>query len=712
MTTRKATKRALLMSFLSILLCASMLIGTTYAWFTDSVTSAGNIIKSGTLDVTMEWKDATATGAQQSYKDASAGAMFNYDKWEPGYVEAKNIKIANVGTLALKYQLNILATGTVSELADVIDVYFADEELTLANRDMTGMTLLGTLREFIDGMPAKANGQLAAKTGRTVTIALKMQETAGNEYQDLAIGSQFAVQLLATQLTSEFDSFDNQYDKDAIYYDTLVTNAEEMYAAVAAAPKDTVIAIDGNIVLTKALSRSDLSTIKFVGANDSASLDQATFNMYFNDAKVTFEGLTLTHGEKAYGNGGQTSTAFAVWNAKEVNYVDCTFNRSVGTIHAPLHNFIGCTFNGVENPNNTKSEYPLYICDGQDYNVVDCVFNCTNRGAILFYNDGGTGVDTLNISNTKFLGDIIADKTAVEIHNNSNVQVYNVNIKDVVVGNGIINGLYRIKPANVGEVNVTVDGVLTNVTFISSADELVNAFANLKAGDTLYLTSDIDMTGKTVAPVTGNKGFTMLGNGHTISNLNGNSAALFVAHSGSSSYTFDSVVLENCAVDSATNYGALFVGDGDTSDAITIKNCVVKNCTVKSAKYAAAFVGYTAGYNVVNNGPVYSDVLIENCSVIGGSITGGGSTGAAIGHAGGNVDTTSTVTGLKVDGVAINGEDADHTGIVVGTANVGDTVINGTVYTGVTGNYNTATVLYGRFVPGTTGTLTIDGVAK
>jgi len=170
MTTRKATKRALLMSFLSILLCASMLIGTTYAWFTDSVTSAGNIIKSGTLDVTMEWKDATATGAQQSYKDASAGAMFNYDKWEPGYVEAKNIKIANVGTLALKYQLNILATGTVSELADVIDVYFADEELTLANRDMTGMTLLGTLREFIDGMPAKANGQLAAKTGRTVTI--------------------------------------------------------------------------------------------------------------------------------------------------------------------------------------------------------------------------------------------------------------------------------------------------------------------------------------------------------------------------------------------------------------------------------------------------------------------------------------------------------------------------------------------------------------
>ena len=220
------------------------------------------------------------------------------------------------------------------------------------------------------------------------------------------------------------------------------------------------------------------------------------------------------------------------------------------------------------------------------------------------------------------------------------------------------------------------------------------------------------MSGKTVAPVTGNKGFTMLGNGHTIKNLNSTQQALFVAHSGSAAYTFEGVVLENCSVNSTTNYGALFVGNGDTSDAITIKNCVVKNCTVKSAKYAAAYVGYTAGWNKVNDGPVYSDILIENCSVIGGSITGDGSVGAAIAHSGGNDDTTNTITGLKVDGVAINGEDAAHTGIVIGTAGVGDTIINGTVYTNVTGNYNTATILYGRFVPYSTGTLVIDGVAK
>ena len=217
MTQKRTTKRALLLSALSILMCVSMLIGTTYAWFTDSVTSAGNIIKSGTLDVEMYWKDATTTGKQTTYKDASEGAIFNYDKWEPGYVEAKNIKISNVGTLALKYKLNVLPTGTVSELANVIDVYFAEGEITLANRAMTELTKIGTLSEVLAGMPANVSGDLEANTADTVTIALKMQESAGNEYQNKEIGSQFAIQLLATQLTSEFDSFDDQYDVNAAF---------------------------------------------------------------------------------------------------------------------------------------------------------------------------------------------------------------------------------------------------------------------------------------------------------------------------------------------------------------------------------------------------------------------------------------------------------------------------------------------------------------
>ena len=209
---QKSTKRALLSSVLSLVLCMAMLIGTTFAWFTDSVTSSGNIIKSGTLDVTMEWKDATANGKQLTYKDASEDAIFNYNLWEPGYVEAKNIKISNVGTLALKYHLNIVANGEVSKLADVIDVYFAEGEYTLASREMTELTLVGTLSDILEGMPANMSGDLKANTSDTVTIALKMKETAGNEYQDLAIGSDFSVVLMATQDNVEKDSFDENYD--------------------------------------------------------------------------------------------------------------------------------------------------------------------------------------------------------------------------------------------------------------------------------------------------------------------------------------------------------------------------------------------------------------------------------------------------------------------------------------------------------------------
>ena len=212
MTKTKSTKRALLASVMALLICFSMLLSTTFAWFTDSVTSGNNIIKSGTLDVEMEWKDATATGAQQTYKDASEGAIFNYDKWEPGYVEAKNIKISNVGTLALQYNLRIAANGEVSKLADVIDVYYAEGEYTLATREMTELTKVGTLSDILAGMPANMAGDLEANTADTVTIALKMQEDAGNEYQGLKIGSDFSVILMATQDNVEKDAFDKNYD--------------------------------------------------------------------------------------------------------------------------------------------------------------------------------------------------------------------------------------------------------------------------------------------------------------------------------------------------------------------------------------------------------------------------------------------------------------------------------------------------------------------
>ena len=255
MTNSKHTKRALLASILSVVVCAAMLAGSTFAWFTDSVTSAGNIIKSGNLDVALEWANGTEALDTAEWKDASTNAIFNYDLWEPGYTEARHVRISNKGNLALKYEIRIAANGEVSKLADVIDVYYIKDGKQITSR--TGLTdenKIGTLSQVLAN-PYAAKGHILEGENAVdvATIALKMQESAGNEYQGLAIGSDFSIQLVATQYTSESDSFDDQYDKDAPLNFVPVATADELTKAVA----------DGeNVSLTAPIELSERLEVK------------------------------------------------------------------------------------------------------------------------------------------------------------------------------------------------------------------------------------------------------------------------------------------------------------------------------------------------------------------------------------------------------------------------------------------------------------------
>ena len=255
MTNSKHTKRALLASVLSVVVCAAMLVGSTFAWFTDSVTSAGNIIKSGNLKVALEWANGTEALDTATWQDASTGAIFNYNLWEPGYTEARHVRISNKGNLALKYEIRIAANGEVSKLADVIDVYYIKDGKQITSR--TGLTdenKIGTLSQVLAN-PYAAKGHILAGENAVdvATIALKMQESAGNEYQGLAIGSDFSIQLVATQYTSESDSFDDQYDKDAPLNFVPVATADELTKAVA----------DGeNVSLTAPIELSERLEVK------------------------------------------------------------------------------------------------------------------------------------------------------------------------------------------------------------------------------------------------------------------------------------------------------------------------------------------------------------------------------------------------------------------------------------------------------------------
>ena len=220
MTKKKTTKKALLASALSLLLCFSMLLGTTYAWFTDSVTSANNIIKSGNLDVTLEYWDGDSWETVEASEDILTG-----DLWEPGYVDVAYLRVANAGSLALKYQLGINivsekpgvnAEGDSFLLSDYIQFGVVEnvngETGAYATRD-------AAVAAVTDAKKISAGFSKAASmvSGDELYLALVVYmpttvDNAANHNGETIPEINLGINVFATQLTSEYDSFGNDYD--------------------------------------------------------------------------------------------------------------------------------------------------------------------------------------------------------------------------------------------------------------------------------------------------------------------------------------------------------------------------------------------------------------------------------------------------------------------------------------------------------------------
>ena len=119
----KNTKKSLFLSLVSLLLCCSMLVGTTFAWFTDSVSSGNNRIVAGNLDVTLEYFNGQAwTAVDENTNVFEEGAL-----WEPGHTEVVYLRIGNAGTLALDYKLG------VNIAKEITSTNVAGEELKLSD---------------------------------------------------------------------------------------------------------------------------------------------------------------------------------------------------------------------------------------------------------------------------------------------------------------------------------------------------------------------------------------------------------------------------------------------------------------------------------------------------------------------------------------------------------------------------------------------------
>ena len=264
------------------------------------------------------------------------------------------------------------------------------------------------------------------------------------------------------------------------------------------------------------------------------------------------------------------------------------------------------------------------------------------------------------------------------------------------------------------------------VVSVGTAAELATALKTFSAAgagsNVINLTQDFEIkTGETWTPasIDGYKGagvITINGNGHTITGLN--DSLIAGGFAGESGVIINDLTLDKVNIrknnDSGSAVGA-FIGMVDSMPTIELNNCKLTNSHVEGGHWTGGLIGYIAGYN--GAGSVKTNVTIKNCEVIGCTIAAYGSGGAIIGHAGGNAFTYQTVENCTVEKCTISSTNKDswRIGVVAGTSGVGELTINTITSTDNTltqtgsAGPNPAHELYGRFVPGTTGKLMIDG---
>ena len=264
------TKRLLIASAVSLFLCVAMLVGTTYAWFSDSVTSNGNTIASGTLNIDLYVKGGNTGYTDYTSIKGSNDPLFNYNLWEPGYTLWTNLKITSTGNLSFDYALTFSSINNIAndKLAEAIDVYFAEEEIAEARDIPNTLDNVGTLKQVFASAASLVSGTVIPgdpdNDGFTAvkyaTIVLKMKEDAGNEYQGLSIHD-FDIRVLAVQHTYESDSIDDQYDASADGSPDNVINVLSANVAETVVNGEDTVLESGNVRATVPYDADDDDTL-------------------------------------------------------------------------------------------------------------------------------------------------------------------------------------------------------------------------------------------------------------------------------------------------------------------------------------------------------------------------------------------------------------------------------------------------------------------
>ena len=594
MTNTKNTKRALLSSVLALFLCFAMLLGTTYAWFTDSVTSGSNIIQSGTLDVDLVDEQGNSMEGQIIEFVAKDGRAQDAILWEPGCTyETEPVYVVNKGNLGLKY--NILVNGIVGD-AKLLEVI----EWTVT----------------IDGveidMYTYENKLLAGEKSGAIVLTGHMKETAGNEYMNLT-ASGISISVFATQLTSENDSFDNQYDKDATYYDALATTTEELEAALVAGKK--IIGIKGTAVELAAESAGknrDMNGVTIVGASDDATLTVTGTGGGLDN--INLKNIKVVDSTFYTSENGENAWEFTYLELGGINtFVNVAFDDGIMS-DGPMSTFVDCTFSGHNNDSSahgTTTMYGAWVYNGKA-TFTGCYFSGT-RGLKVCDQYAG---EVSNVVVDACVFGPLSEKPGLAIDDREessfNIVIKNSYFIDCQAGD---QNEYIYETDNYVPV-LENNTIVANGTVVATAEAL-NAVTN---GENVFLATDIDIVNtdannQMFIEATGELNFNGIGNTISVSGSNpseGNhNYVSFLPPAGTSAK------VENVTV---TGEGFVEVGDYfQGGGSYTVNNVTVKDLVSTLANGDKGFT-LACGFAHYGNATLNDCVMTGTTNMIDGAM--------------------------------------------------------------------------------------------
>ena len=456
---KKATKRALLTSVMALVMCVVMLVGTTFAWFTDTASTAVNKIQAGNLDVDIvDENNISLDGKSLSF--VKAGAATDAETailWEPGATFfTQGFKIVNNGNLALKYKVVVSGTTGDAKLLEAIKFDVVEAK----TKDAAAVSFANE-SNLLPNATAPAAGDVY------YYLRGHMKEEAGNEYKNLTLDG-ISITVYATQYTYEKDSFDELYDanagKDTAYYTLAEFNA---LTEIPEGVKNVHIALgavslkDGSVVIGndnlrdkygRGISNGEITYTDKAGINliidggtikDGPAVDHAADNkiafkipdkstVTFKNVKIEgFFGLTSAGEDNPYGTPMHGKVA-------SVTFDGCTFDAlwlQDGQFYTSQITIKNSTFNKHENSVYFSNTNPLWFKNigqngGTNVSIDNCVFN-TNRPVKVVEQE--VSGQTVSITNCTFN---MADDTS----NKNAAIMFSTTSNGSTLGNVVVSG--------------------------------------------------------------------------------------------------------------------------------------------------------------------------------------------------------------------------------------------------------------------------------